>query len=138
MTSRRMLLCAGAIVLASGGLTACPQEPHYPPASLKQYPHATDRYVRLMDKELSDTTYEMLKPDVRATDCEFDRLLDAFGMGEGNARAQAVLDSFQRHDAVRMDRLNRLSGGHTETAPGCARLNAAADSTDPLPSWPHK
>lgn len=132
------MLCASTIALAASGLTGCPSQPHDPPASAKQYPHATDRLVRLINKELTDTTYEMLKPDVRATDCEFDRLLDAFGMGEGKARYQAVLDSFQRHDAVRMDRLNRLLSGHTETVPGCAGLSAAADSTDPLPSWPHK
>ena len=138
MPRRRLLRCSSVILVLSLGLTGCVQEIHDPPASVSQYPHATDRLVRLIAKELTDTTYETLKPDAKMVDCELERLMDGFGIGEGMARAKAVKDSVKRHDPDRWDRLNRLLSGHTETVPGCIGVNAAADSTDPLPQWPHK
>lgn len=124
--------------LALAGLTRC-APPQSPPASAKQYPHATDRLVRLVDKELNDTTYAAAAPDQYAVNCEFVRLHDALGIGEGEARIHAVLDSFQTHDPTRVDRLNHVLGGHAMAiAARCPAVNAAADSADPLPHWPRK
>jgi hypothetical protein len=129
---------AALVLLIVGGLTGCSPEPHRPSPTTILYPHATDRLVRLIDKGLNDTTYSAAAPDQYAVNCEYIRLHDAFGIGEGEARIHAVLDSFQVHDRSRIDRLNRVLGGHVMAiAAKCPAANAVADSTDPLPHWPH-
>lgn len=124
------IVTAGLIV----ALGACPSPgPKGPSKTLATYPHAADRYARLLRRQLTSTNPIAFQDSLS---CEASRLVDSLGPDEMRLRLQAVEDSTYRSSADSQARV-RVDGavsGRSYEASGafCDSVNAIADREDPI------
>ncbi len=122
------------LVLLGLLLTACGEpRPKGPSHTLTTYPHAADRYARLLRRQLSDSNPIALQQQLS---CEAARLIDSLGPDEMQLRVAGVEDSVYRTPAARAARTRVdqvISGRSYEVGgPVCDSLNAIADREDPI------
>jgi hypothetical protein len=121
-------------LLASG---ACQRPAHdaarASPQSLEQYPHAVDRFMQLVRKQLSDSDPVSVEQQMM---CESERVSRALGAAEAEARILTALDTAYMHrdDSVALQRIGRAMAGRVLGTGDhvCDSLIAAADRTDPI------
>lgn len=130
--SFRILVLAGTV--ASG---ACKRPAHsaaqQPPQSVKKYPHAADRFVRLMRRQLSDV--DPVRTEQEAV-CETERMALALGDKEAARRVRTALDTTYTtaRDSLAFGRVDRALAGHSFGTGDhvCDSLIAAADREEPI------
>lgn len=101
--------------------------------SLQQYPHAADRFMLLVRKQLLDPDPVFVEQQIM---CETDRMSRALGEAEAEARILTALDTaYLRHDdSVALQRVSSALAGRVLGTGDqvCDSLIAAADRTDPI------
>ncbi len=105
----RFLLVAGSVVsgLASDACKDSRREAvRAPSRSVAQYPHAADRLIRLVRRQLSDV--DPVRTEQEAI-CETDRMALALGYDEASARIRTALDTAYRtaRDSFALGRVER-------------------------------
>lgn len=132
----RFLLVAGSVVsgLASDACKDSRREAvRAPSRSVAQYPHAADRLIRLVRRQLSDV--DPVRTEQEAI-CETDRMALALGYDEASARIRTALDTAYRtaRDSFALGRVERILGGHSlgDGDHVCDSLIAAADREEPI------
>jgi hypothetical protein len=100
---------------------------------VEQYPHAADRFMLLVRKQLSDPDPARVEQEMM---CEGDRMSRALGEAEAEARIRAALDTAYLHhsDSVALRRVSSALAGRVLGTGDhvCDSLIAAADRTDPI------
>ncbi|HKV52982.1 MAG TPA: hypothetical protein VJO52_17425 [Gemmatimonadaceae bacterium] len=103
------------------------------PASVARYPHAADRFARLMRRQLSDVDPVLTEQQII---CEGERIAITLGDAEASLRIRTALDTAYRtaRDSSAFARVERLLGGHSFGTGDhvCDSLIAAADREDPI------
>ena len=115
-------------------LIACSEPPPQgPPRTLATYPHAADRYARLLQRQLTDSNPIEVQQELS---CEAGRLVDVLGGDEMRLRITGVEDSVYRTPAARAARarVEEIVSGRSYEVGGalCDSLNAIADREDPI------
>jgi len=115
-------------------LAACAEPPPKGPSrTLATYPHAADRYARLLRRQLTAPHPIDVQQEIT---CEMGRLADSLGGDEMQLRIAGVQDSIYRTPAARAARarVEKLIWGRSYEVNGplCDSLNAIADREDPI------
>jgi hypothetical protein len=99
--------------------------------TVSDQPHATDRYARLLRRQLTDSDPMMVH---RAISCEVGRIAAIFGGAETKRRLKPVRDSIVRSNRRRDYQIDSILASHTfeVSGPLCDSLNAIADREVPL------
>lgn len=133
----RDLLVAGSIassMASGGGCTGSARKPaEAVPHSVARYPHAADRLIRLVRRQLSDA--DPVRTEQEAI-CETERMALALGYEEAGVRIRTALDTayLTARDSLAFGRVERLLGGQTLGTGDhvCDSVIAAADREDPI------
>ncbi|HXE61406.1 MAG TPA: hypothetical protein VN607_11905 [Gemmatimonadaceae bacterium] len=103
------------------------------PHSVAQYPHAIDRFIGLVRRQLSDV--DPLQTEQELT-CESERIARSLGGAEALARIRTALDTAypRRSDTVALGMLEQHLAGHSFGAGNhvCDSLIAAANREEPI------
>ena len=134
MILRTRAILIAASLYASG---ACSRPAHdaarQRPQSVAEYPHAADRFMLLVRKQLLDPDPVWVEQEMM---CESERMSRALGTSEAAARVSDALDTAYLHheDSVALRRVAQALGGLTLGTGDhvCDSLIAAADRTDPI------
>lgn len=134
-----MAVSAPRLILIVASLSAsgaCERPAHAPPGrsrSVAQYPHAADRFMLLVRKQLADPDPVQVEQEMM---CEGERMSRALGAAEAAGRISGALDTAYLHhdDTVALQRVARELAGRALGTGGhvCDSLIAAADSVEPI------
>lgn len=125
------------LILASFASGACERPAHdaNSPArrSATQYPHAADRFIQLVRKQLTAPNPAAVEQEIM---CEGERMSRALGDAETSIRIRSALDTAypRRSDSLAFQRVGRALEGHVLGTGDhvCDSLIAAADSVEPI------
>lgn len=124
-----------ALAAVCMGVAACSSDPlpKGPAKTLKSYPHAADRYARLLRRQLMDPDPVEVEQELS---CEQVRMIGALGGDEATLRVVRVEDSVWATAAGRAARprvLRMVSGqSYQVSGPLCDSLNTIANREDPI------
>ncbi len=128
MNSYRMVVLA----VCCSAFVACAEPlPKGPAKTLKTYPHAADRYARLLRRQLMDPDPEEVQQELACEDWRLSRVL---GVDESTLRVVGVRDTVLATVSARAAhvRVQRMVAGRSYEMGGalCDSLNAIADRED--------
>ncbi|HVA57077.1 MAG: hypothetical protein WBQ26_02910 [Gemmatimonadaceae bacterium] len=121
------------LVVAALLLGCAEPPPRGTPTTLRTFPHAADRYARLLRQQLTDSNPLDLEQQLT---CETVRMERALGSREAVLRIEGVHDSiYAKPEAqAQRQRIRAARAGHSFEfgGPLCDSLNAIADREDPI------
>ncbi len=125
---------AVAVLAFLAEFSACdPASSRTPATSLRTYPHALDRYARILRGQLVDPEPVKVEQELA---CEGSRISDLLGVDEATRRMKGVRDSVLANprDRAAHERVLRLLSDQViqYSGPLCDSLNAIADREDPI------
>lgn len=131
--SLAMVFGIGLSLSAPGACTGPAHDTRPTPGSVARYPHAADRFVRLVRAQLT-------APDAVAAEqaimCEGERMSRALGDAEAFERIRSALDTAYggASDSAALRRVSRALAGHALGTGNhvCDSLIAAADRAGPI------